>query len=99
MEILKSSPRTREYIEEGESDGKSLMDAMRDGQLDGMQHFDSVIQRYIEQGLVTMEDGLSFSTNRHNLLLTLRGLSGGDDYQSAMPPPSADYGSMLSLIE
>ena len=99
VEILKSSPRTREYIEEGESDGKSLMDAMRDGQLDGMQHFDGVIQRYIEQGLVTMEDGLSFSTNRHNLLLTLRGLSGGDDYQSAMPPPSADYGSMLSLIE
>jgi twitching motility protein PilT len=37
---LKSNPRTREYIEKGESDGKTLLDAMRDGEIDGMQDFD-----------------------------------------------------------
>src|SRR6202167_5714921 len=31
FEILKSTPRTREYIERGENDGKTLLDAMRDG--------------------------------------------------------------------
>lgn len=100
VEILKSSPRTREYIEAGESEGKSLLDAMRDGQLDGMQDFDTVIRRLIEQGRVSQENGLSFSTNRHNLLLTLQGLSSGDDYQAALPMPShADFGSMLSMME
>ena len=49
VEILKSNQRTREYIEKGESDGKTLLDAMRDGELDGMQDFDSVIQKMIEK--------------------------------------------------
>ena len=40
VEILKSTMRTREYIEKGESEGKSLLDAMRDGSTEGMQHFD-----------------------------------------------------------
>ena len=107
VEILRSNQRTREYIEVGESEGKSLLDAIRDGQLDGMQDFDSVIRRYIEQGLVSLEDGLSFATNRNNLLLTLRGLSSSDDYQahaaqsqaSAEVIAHAEFGSMLSMIE
>src|ERR687885_2423120 len=80
VEILKSSPRTREYIEEGESEGKSLLDAMRDGKLDGMQDFDSVIKQMIERNIVTMEDGLAFATNQNNLLLALKGLSSSEDY-------------------
>jgi twitching motility protein PilT len=40
VEILKSTMRTREYIEKGESEGKSLLDAMRDGSTEGKQHFD-----------------------------------------------------------
>src|SRR3712207_6202149 len=80
VEVLKSTPRTREYIGEGESDGKTLLDAMRDGKLDGMQDFDSVIKDYIEREIVTLEDGLSFATNPNNLLLTLKGLSTADDF-------------------
>ncbi|MCA1849799.1 MAG: PilT/PilU family type 4a pilus ATPase, partial [Acidobacteria bacterium] len=104
VEILKSSPRTREYIEEGESEGKSLLDAMRDGKLDGMQDFDSVIKEMIEHKVVTMEDGLAFATNQNNLLLTLKGLSSSEDYmrsESGNAPAGAfrDYGSMLSAIE
>jgi twitching motility protein PilT len=104
VEILKSSPRTREYIEEGESEGKSLLDAMRDGKLDGMQDFDSVIKQMIERKVVTMEDGLAFATNQNNLLLALKGLSSSEDYirtQSDNVPVGAfqDYGSMLDAIE
>src|ERR1051325_7354191 len=43
VEILRSTPRTREYVENGETEGKSLVEAMRDGKLDGMQEFDTVI--------------------------------------------------------
>ena len=104
VEILKSSPRTREYIEEGESEGKSLLDAMRDGKLDGMQDFDSVIKQMIERKVVTMEDGLAFATNQNNLLLALKGLSSSEDYirtQGDNVPAGAfqDHGSMLNAIE
>src|SRR5437764_6825916 len=40
LEILKATIRTREYLEMGEKEGKTLLDAMRDGELDGMQYFD-----------------------------------------------------------
>ncbi|HZS46031.1 MAG TPA: PilT/PilU family type 4a pilus ATPase [Blastocatellia bacterium] len=79
VEILKSTPRTREYIERGESEGKSLLDAMNDGQLEGMQTFDGVIEQYIRNGIVAHEDGMMFATNPHNLLLKLSGLGSSDD--------------------
>ena len=80
VEVLRSTPRTREYVNAGESDGKTLLDAMRDGKLDGMQDFDSVIKGMIESETVTLEDGLSFATNPNNLQLALKGMSASDDF-------------------
>jgi len=71
IEILKSTMRTREYIEKGESEGKSLIDAMRDGDIDGMQDYDSVIERYIREGAVDVETGMAYATNPGNLRLQL----------------------------
>src|SRR5258705_1838268 len=98
VEVLRSSPRTREYIEDGEGEGKSLLDAMRDGKLDGMQDFDTVIKGLIEKGTISVEDGLNFATNQNNLLLNLRGVTGEDFNErenSAVPiTPMAERGSM-----
>src|SRR5438034_1247632 len=80
VEILRSSPRTREYIEAGEAQGKSLLDAMRDGKLDGMQDFDTVIKDLIERRIVSLEDGLAFASNQNNLLLELKGVTAGEAY-------------------
>jgi twitching motility protein PilT len=103
VEILRSSPRTREYIEAGEADGKSLLDAMRDGKLDGMQDFDSVIKNLIERGMISIEDGLNFATNQNNLLLTLKGVTGEDYLQresNGVPLEAfSDSGSMLGMID
>jgi twitching motility protein PilT len=71
MEILISTMRTREYVEKGESEGKSLLDAMRDGSNEGMQHFDGEIEKMIRSGVISMETGLAFSTNPGNLRLEL----------------------------
>jgi len=71
IEILKATMRTREYVEKGESDGKSLLDAMRDGDTEGMQHFDAEIQKLIRAGTVDFEVGLTYSTNAGNLRLEL----------------------------
>ncbi len=108
VEILKSNQRTREYIEKGETEGKTLLDAIRDGEIDGMQDFDSVIKNLIEKKLISMDDGLSFATNQNNLLLQLKGLSSTEDYanptkpmpkQMVQPPPPANPDSVLSMIE
>jgi twitching motility protein PilT len=71
IEILIGTLRTREYVEKGEQEGKSLVDAMSDGSLDGMQHFDQVIEQYIRDGILDFETGLTYSTNPGNLRLTL----------------------------
>jgi twitching motility protein PilT len=104
VEILRSSPRTREYIESGEADGKSLLDAMRDGKLDGMQDFDTVIKEMVENGTISLEDGLTFATNPNNLNLSLKGVTATDPFLqrggSAVPMAGiAETGSMLSMIE
>lgn len=110
VEILRSNPRTREYIEKGEQEGKTLLDAIRDGEIDGMQDFDAVIRDYIEKGLITMDDGLSFATNQNNLLLQLKGLASTEDYiksgsakplpvSAVPPPPPPDPDSVLGMME
>jgi len=74
IEILKSTLRTREYVEKGENEGKSLLDAMRDGSEDGMQYFDGEIEKNIRSGVIDMETGLSYATNPGNLRLQLADL-------------------------
>lgn len=111
VEILRSNPRTREYIENGESEGKTLLDAIRDGEMDGMQDFDTVIRQMIESGKISLDDGLSYATNQNNLLLHLKGLSSTEDYLNrdavrptvepiAPPPvPVQQANSVLDMIE
>ena len=93
VEILRSTFRTRDYIEKGETEGKSLIDAMRQGDIDGMQDFDTVLENMIRAGVVTMEDGLMYATNRHNLHLQLSDFgsgSGGTTPPSESKPAQAD---------
>jgi len=71
LEILKSTLRTREYVEKGEGEGKTLLDAMRDGSQDGMQYFDFEIEKLIRAKTIELDLGLSYSTNAGNLRLEL----------------------------
>jgi len=75
IEILKSTLRTREYVEKGEGDGKTLLDAMRVGGQDGMQHFDGEIERLIREGVLDLDTGLAYATNPGNLQLELADLA------------------------
>jgi twitching motility protein PilT len=91
IEILKSTARTRDYIEKGEREGKSLYDAIRDGNLDGMQVFDNELERMIRTNVITMNEGLAYATNRQNLLLQLSDLGGGSvDAMMEMDSPASD---------
>jgi twitching motility protein PilT len=100
IEILKSTARTKEYVEKGESEGKSLTDAMEQGEQEGMQTFDGVIEGLIRKGVVSKEGALPYASNQNNLLLRLADY-GGPEAPAATAPaaPKADKDSMLDMIE
>jgi twitching motility protein PilT len=87
LEILKATVRTREYLGKGELDGKTLLDAMRDGDTEGMQHFDGGIEQLIRAGTIELDTGLAYATNPGNLRLQLADIA-GEPPPEAPPPPA-----------
>jgi twitching motility protein PilT len=71
IEMLKATMRTREYIENGEKEGRSLLDAMRDGGLDGMQYFDGELEKLVRDGKISVSTALLYATNAGNLRVAL----------------------------
>lgn len=100
IEILKSTQRTREYIEHGEQSGKSLTDAMRDGSIDGMQCFDNVLENFVRSGVITIQDGITYSSNPGNFALAISDLTDPGFSQSEEPPvPAPSRPSSPSLAK
>ncbi|MGH9759148.1 MAG: twitching motility protein, partial [Candidatus Acidiferrales bacterium] len=94
FEILKSTLRTREYVQKGETEGKSLLDTIRDGGNEGMQCFDDEIEKLIRSGTVDLSVGLSYATNAGNLRLQLADLI---EPQQEMSPPEESASETLQL--
>jgi len=63
IEILKSNPRTRDCVEQGERPGRTLLDVIKASENEGMQHFDGEIAKLVRSGLVDLETGLCFASN------------------------------------
>ncbi len=99
IEILKSTVRTREYIEKGELEGKSLLDAMEQGDQDGMQTFDGVIEKMVRDGLLTQEGAMPYATNPNNLLLRLGDLGGKASLPKVPASSKKEESSMLDMME
>jgi twitching motility protein PilT len=74
LEVLRATLRTREYVEQGETNGKTLLDAMKAGSEDGMQDFDTEIERLLRAGVISLDTGLSYCTNANNLRLAVADL-------------------------
>ena len=78
LEVLKSTMRTREYVEKGEAAG-SLVDAMRDGALDGMQCFDGELERLVREGTISVQTALLYASNAGDLRLQLGDVEDGSE--------------------
>ena len=81
VEILRSNQRTREYMEKGEREGRSLLDAIRDGNLDGMQCFDGELEALARKGAITTDTALAYASNQGNLRLALSDLLEQEDQE------------------
>src|SRR5687768_6844892 len=96
LEILKSTMRTRDYVVKGETEGRSLTDAMHDGSVDGMQTFDDELEKLWLSRVVSKETALLYASNPTNLALRLT-----DDIMAPSPEDEAKESndSMLSMLE
>lgn len=77
VEILRTSDRTRDYIANGEREGKSLHDVMRDGyETLGMQTFDTVLMNFIKKGIISKETAMLYATKANDLNVAISKDSG-----------------------
>jgi twitching motility protein PilT len=93
LEILKSTMRTRDYILKGENEGRSLIDAMHDGSVDGMQTFDDELEKLWNKRVITKEIAMAYATNPTNLALRL------SEEPEAAVTMEGNSDSMLSMLE
>jgi len=63
VEILKANARTRECIEKGEREDKTLLDAIKAGSAEGMQYFDGEIAKLVRDRIIDLEGGLLYASN------------------------------------
>jgi twitching motility protein PilT len=63
IEILRNNPSTRECIEKGEGEGKTLLDCITAGHAEGMQHFDGEIEKLFRSGAIDLDTALASAVN------------------------------------
>ncbi|MBZ5705389.1 MAG: PilT/PilU family type 4a pilus ATPase [Acidobacteriia bacterium] len=71
IEILKVGPRTGQYIEHDDHPGQLLLQAIKNGAAEGMQHFDAEIEKLVRAGIVDLETALAYATDAPGLRQTL----------------------------
>jgi twitching motility protein PilT len=74
-------------VEKGESEGKTLLDAMRDGDTDGMQHFDGELEKLLRAGTIDYDTAIAYATNPGNFRLEVA------DYLEANSGAEVEVGS------
>ncbi len=99
IEILVSNSRTREYIEKGEKEGRSIIDAMNDGEMEGMQTFDGELEKMIRNGTVMRETALAYSTNANNLVLSISDMDGAPGKSDTNTVPAVKDPKPMPAIE
>ncbi len=61
---------------------------MRDGDTEGMQHFDGGIEKLIRAGAIELDTGLAYATNPGNLRLQLADIAGEPPPEPPQPLPA-----------
>jgi Tfp pilus assembly pilus retraction ATPase PilT len=71
FEVLKVSARAHQYIESAGLVGQSLLQLMKDGEAEGMRHFDGEIAKLVSTGVVDAEVALAYATEPEELQAAL----------------------------
>jgi twitching motility protein PilT len=72
VEILKAGARTHAYLEQADDPRQNLLQIMKDGHSEGMQHFDEEIEKLVRGGIVDVETALKHATDPQELRAVLQ---------------------------
>src|SRR6266852_5074391 len=67
VEILKNTPVTSNYLECEDPSGGTLLEALKKGASEGMQHFDAEIEKLVRAEIVDLETALNYATDPQQL--------------------------------
>jgi twitching motility protein PilT len=72
VEMLKANPRIQSCMEVNDSSGENLLQAMRDGASEGMQHFDGELEKLVNTGVVGFDTAMMYATDPQELRARLK---------------------------
>ena len=71
LEIFRNTPRTVHYLECEDPSGHTLLEALKNGASDGMQHFDSELEKLVRGEIIDLESALNYASDPQQLQTTL----------------------------
>ncbi|HEY1464328.1 MAG TPA: PilT/PilU family type 4a pilus ATPase [Terriglobales bacterium] len=72
VEILKVAPSLLALLECEDPSGHNLLEAMKNGHTEGMQHFDVEIEKLVRTNIVDLETALTYATDTQQLRQSLQ---------------------------
>jgi twitching motility protein PilT len=67
VEVFKNTPITANYLECEDPSGDTLLEALKNGASEGMQHFDAEIEKLVRAAVVDLETALNYATDPQQL--------------------------------
>jgi twitching motility protein PilT len=67
VEVFKNTPITANYLECEDPSGDTLLEALKNGASEGMQHFDAEIEKLVRAEVVDLETALNYATDPQQL--------------------------------
>jgi twitching motility protein PilT len=67
VEVFKSTPITSNCLECEDPSGVSLLEALKNGASEGMQHFDAEIEKLLRAEIIDLETALNYATDAQQL--------------------------------
>src|SRR5882757_8709431 len=67
VEVFKLTPRTAGAVECEDGTGHNLLEAIKAGSAEGMQHFDAEIEKLVRRGIVDVQAALAHASDVHGL--------------------------------
>jgi twitching motility protein PilT len=72
LEVFKNTSRTMNYLQCEDPSGDTLLEVVKNGASEGMQHFDAEIEKLVRAEVVDLEAALTYATDPQQLQRTLR---------------------------
>jgi twitching motility protein PilT len=71
VEVFKNTPTTNHYLECQDSSGGTVLEALKNGAAEGMQHFDGELEKLFRAEIIDLETAINYATDAAQLQRSL----------------------------